>query len=101
MESFNDLIDEFYEEIKGDYTITKEELKRVCKSPFLFIKKTISSGEMKNIRIKYFGLFKANGRRVRYFYNHSLEQLKKGLITEEQMKIREQTYKNYIKNHEE
>lgn len=52
---FNQLIDEF---IKENPDHTKEDLMEICKLYFTYIREEIESGNLNQIRIKYFGSFR-------------------------------------------
>jgi nucleoid DNA-binding protein len=59
-------VEEYWNMVEDQYDITFEEFKRVCISPFRFIKNSMASGILKNIRIKYFGVFRVSERRVKF-----------------------------------
>ena len=52
------LLKQYYEKVKDNYpSVSYEEFKKICYSPFEFVKQEISSGELPVIRLKYFGTF--------------------------------------------
>ena len=82
MERFLHNVKEYWEEVKDQYDIDYTEFKEVCRSPFRFIKESMSSGLLKNIRIKYLGLFKVSSRRVKYSLKSLQENFDRDAISQ-------------------
>ena len=66
-----DLIEEYYNTIKDKYPdLTPEDCKEICSAPWKFLKQEIESGELPEIRFKYFGSFQVyKGRAENMLYN--------------------------------
>ncbi len=53
-----ELVEEYYDEIKDKYPgLTFEQLKEIVFAPWRFLKKEMESGELNEVRFKYFGTF--------------------------------------------
>lgn len=62
-----DLIDEYYNSIKGQYPgLTKEQCNQICSAPFIEVRKGIESGIFVNIRLQFFGTFVAYPKKLSY-----------------------------------
>jgi len=69
-----ELIQEFYNQEKHKYPdLTLEQFKEVCFGPWRFVKTQMESGELPEVRLKYFGTFQVYEGRAK----HMLENLKK------------------------
>jgi len=91
----NNLIEEFYN-IKGkNYSVSIEECKLICNSPFKFVKEILNRGILKNIRLQYFGVFEVSSSRVKYSKKSLEESYAKGLIPEKRYKERKEVLNNY------
>ena len=66
-----DLIQEYYNTIKETYPdLTPEDCKEICSAPWKFLKQEIESGELPEIRFKYFGTFQVyKGRAENMLFN--------------------------------
>lgn len=62
---FIDLVDEFYQTIKDKYNISLEELRLVCKAPFIQLKNIISGQDIHDIRFKHLGVWKIHKQSIR------------------------------------
>ena len=60
----------------------KIEYSKICNSIFKMLKDKIDSGDLKNIRLKYFGVFEVNKPMVKYAKKKLIENYNKGYITE-------------------
>ena len=60
----------------------KIEYTKVCNSIFKMIKDKIDTGNLKNIRLKYFGVFEVNKPMVKYSKKKLIDNYNKGYITE-------------------
>ena len=67
----NELIEEFYTKNLSKFPhLTLEEFKEVCFGPWRFLKDEIESGELPEVRFKYFGTFQVyKGRAENMLYN--------------------------------
>lgn len=74
-------IDNYFEKEGFKYGVPLEEFRKVCRTPFLFIKKVMATGKLKNIRLQFFGTFKISQGRYKYF-----ERMNKLKITENEGK---------------
>jgi hypothetical protein len=62
-----DLIEEYYNSIKGQYPgLTKEQCNQICSAPFIEVRKGIESGTFVNIRLQFFGTFAAYPKMLGY-----------------------------------
>ena len=66
-----DLIEEYYKTISDKHpSLTLEECKEICTAPWFFLKKEIESGELPEVRFKYFGTFQVyKGRAENMLFN--------------------------------
>ena len=63
----SDVIEEFYKQQEHLHdSISINELRLICNSPFKFTKEVINRGTLKNIRLQYFGVFEVSPSRVKY-----------------------------------
>ena len=89
-------IEEFYEELKEEYPeLTLSDFNNICRGPFRFIKEVISSGELKDIRLQYFGIFQVSKSRVKYNKKMLEENYKKGNIPESRYFKKKKILENY------
>lgn len=67
----DELIEEFYRKIINNYPqLTLEQLKQICFTPWKFLKQEMESGELTEVRFKYFGTFQVYpGRAVHMLHN--------------------------------
>lgn len=85
----DDLINEFYEVYKNEFTgLSKEDIKKICYTPFKHLKEEMSSDELPEIRLRYFGLFKVHPSRAK----HKLRSIK------ERFKLHKISPKQYFKD---
>lgn len=54
----SNIYEEILDEIKGDFTLSKMELERICDSQFRVIRNTMSNREGKVIQLIYLGKFR-------------------------------------------
>lgn len=66
-----EIIEEYFIKIADQYpSLTLEECKEICNAPWRFLKKEIESGELPEVRFKYFGTFQVyKGRAEMMLYN--------------------------------
>lgn len=83
MKSNSNNIEEFYNEIRGKYSsISLEDTDKICRGPFKFIKEVISSGELKDIRLEYFGVFEVSKRRLNFKKKSLQESYENGTVSQ-------------------
>lgn len=58
--------EELIEELAKKYHVSPEEVKKAVNSQFKFTRDKISSGNFPEIRIPYFGLFRAKESRIKH-----------------------------------
>ena len=76
-----DLLEELHKRIKEDYPdLTIDQLKEICHTPWLQLKKEMESGELSEVRFKYFGTFKVYPGRARLLLKSMKEKFKNQLI---------------------
>ena len=95
MESFLTNVEQYWEEVKDQYDISFDEFKEVCKTPFKFVKEIISSGVLKNIRLKYFGVFEVSKSRVTFSKKTLEKNYSRGVISEEKYSKKLKTLNSY------
>lgn len=91
-------IEEYFQEVGEEYNIEFDEFKKICLTPFLFIKEVMSSGKLKDIRLQYFGIFKVSPSRVTFSKKAIKENFDKGLISEDRFNKRMEVLNNYERN---
>ena len=89
------LIEEFYQEEGHKHSITLEECKLICSSPFKLVKEVFTRGLLKNIRLQYFAVFEIVPGRVKYSLKNLEESYAKGNISEERYNKRKLILSNY------
>lgn len=67
----SNIYEEILDEIKGDFTLSKMELERICDSQFRVIRDTMSNREGKVVQLIYLGKFRPT------VYNQDYIKLKK------------------------
>lgn len=95
MDSFLTNVEEYWEEVKDQYDVSFEEFKIICRSPFKFVKEVMSSGILKNIRLKYFGVFEVSKSRVNYCKKSLQKNYDKGLVSKKHYNKRMEILNNY------
>lgn len=97
-----DLLDEFYNKVKEDFPdLTKEQIVKICRNPFYYIRKQMSSGEFPLIHIKYLGKFLVYPGKVKALLRTYDRQLYRKAITPEEFKDRITNLKNFLLKNEE
>lgn len=90
------LMSEFHQEIKEKYPdVDYNQIKDICFGPWMFLKKEMESGELKDVRFEFFGVFKVHEKRVDGMIklNDRLLQVKK--ITEDKYNHYKNMYEKY------
>jgi len=90
-------IEEYYETVKDMYDVDFTEFNIICRTPFKFVKRIMNSGVLKDIRLKYFGVFKVAPSRVSYSKKRIKENLKKGVISQEKYDKKMEILNNYVR----
>jgi ribosomal protein S17E len=71
------MIDEYYNSIKGDNPgMTREQVAECCMPPFIYLKREIESGELPTIRLKYLGVFLVYPKRATALLANLTERFK-------------------------
>lgn len=96
MNSFSNNVEEYWKQVKNQYNISFDEFKKVCYTPFKFTKEIMSSGILKNIRFKYFGVFEVSGSRVKYCKKSLQANYDKKVISEKHYNKRLKILENYV-----
>lgn len=92
-----DAIKEYYEQVKDKYpNIDFEKFRKICKSPFEFIKKCIRSNDMPKIMIKYIGKFRIFPGRIKKALKSNDLYLEREIITPEYHQEKKGIYENYL-----
>lgn len=92
MESSATNIEQYYDTVKEQYPdISLEHFKLICTAPFKQVKKVMSSGILRNIRLQFLGVFEVSQSRVKYSKKTLQANYDNGLISEkrytERMKV--------------
>ena len=92
MESSASNIEQYYEQVREQYpNIDLEHFKVICTAPFKQVKKVMSSGVLRNIRLQFLGVFEVSQSRVKYSKRSLQANYDNGLISEkrytERMKV--------------
>lgn len=95
METTKSNVTQYFEEVNDLYDIDFEHFKRICLTPFIFVRNIISSGVLCNIRLQYFGVFEVSPSRVKYSKKTLEKNFKEGLIPEERYNRRITVLNNY------
>ena len=83
MESSASNIEQYYDQVKEQYPdITLEHFKLICTAPFKQVKKVMSSGILRDIRLQFLGIFEVSGSRVKYSKKTLTENFENNLISE-------------------
>lgn len=97
-----DLVKEYYERVKHLYPgIPYEEFKLSCVTPFTFVRKEIESGELKTIRLKYFGTFLVYPKRVTGMLERMKQQFKDLKLDAKVYFTKKAMLEKYIEKHTE
>lgn len=91
------LIKEFKETIKEEFPeVSTETLKEIVFGPWRFLRDEMESGDLPEVRFKYFGKFVVYKGRAKFMLYKNKERLKKGLITQDQFSRYQEMIKNYL-----
>jgi len=70
--------EDIFEKLSNKYNIPREVIKTMCHHEFKVVKESMSDNKLPNIRLKYFGLFKASQIRKKKAYETELKKFKEG-----------------------
>jgi len=89
--SNKELIEEFYELNKDKYPgLSLEQFKEICHAPWRYMKHEIESGELSEIRLKYFGVFRVYpGRAEKMLENLKTRFSKQQIEPKEYFRLKE------------
>lgn len=93
----DDLINEFYKTI-GNSDITLEQAKDICYGPWRFLKEEMESGELSEVRFKYFGTFQVYPGRAKNMLVKLKERVN-SISTQEYLRI-ENILNNFLNKNE-
>lgn len=80
----SDYIHEFYDRIHSDYPhISFNQVDNICRANFRMVKKEFESGSLRNIRLRYFGVFTVYRGRAKGLLSKTENMLTDGKITTE------------------
>jgi hypothetical protein len=83
MESSASNIEQYFETIKEQYPdITLEHFKAICTAPFKQVKKVMSYGVLRDIRLQFLGVFEVSQSRIKYSKKALTENFENNLISE-------------------
>jgi hypothetical protein len=88
-------IEQYYQQVKDKYDMDFVDFKIICSSPFIFLKKIMSSGVLKNIRLQYLGTFEVSPSRVMYSKKTLQQNYDNNLISKERYEQRMKILNNY------
>jgi|SRR5690606_6171424 len=90
-----ELIEEYYNQEKRFSSISLDEFKLACKAQFELVKKEMGNGELRNIRLKYFGNFVVYPGRVKHLNERLDKQKIDGTISDHDHDKLKKMYKDY------
>lgn len=83
MESSASNIEQYFEQVKEQYpNITLEHFKLICTAPFKQVKRIMSSGVLRDIRLQFLGVFEVSQSRIKYSKKTLTENFENNLISE-------------------
>lgn len=93
-----DLMSEFYQEIKKDYPdIDYNQLKDICFGPWMFLKQEMESGDLRDVRFEFFGVFTVHEKRVQGMLNVNNKLLETGKLSQNKFNQYKEMYDKYFK----
>lgn len=99
--SNQELVEEFYELNKHLYPdMDFEEVKLCCTTPFLSVRREMESGNLKTIRLKYFGTFLTYPRRIEHVLMRMEVQFKNLTLSAKTYFEKKAMIDKYLKKHE-
>lgn len=100
IEESDDLISEYYEQVKDKYNISLDHFKIVCKVPFLFFQKMMAHPDLPIIKIKYFGRFLIFPSTAKGIIKAQTEKFNRGEISEQEFIDTTQSLKRHSDEYE-
>jgi hypothetical protein len=98
--SNQELVEEFYEANKHLYPgMSLEEVKLCCNTPFLFVRKEMESGDLKTIRLKFFGTFLTYPKRIEHVLIRMERQFKELTLSAKTYFEKKAMINKYLKKH--
>ncbi len=94
------LIEEFYESDDFGPNHNLEEFKKICNAPFSLVKRVMSSGELRDIRLQYFGVFSVSRPRVKYTKKNLIKKFENGNIPQKRFEDKIKQFEEYEKRFE-
>ncbi len=97
-----ELIEEFYQRNKDKYpNVSLEQFRDVCFGPWRFLKQEMESGDLPEIRLKYFGTFQVYQGRARNMLHNLKQRFQfKKIDSKQYFKLKEMLEK-YLKRFED
>ena len=93
-----ELFEAFYLKKKAEYPhLTFEQFKEIVSTPWLFVKQQMETGELPEIRLKFFGNFKVYPKKAASELNKLDDRLERKLISPEQHKKFKEMIETYLK----
>ena len=79
------LILDFHKQKEEEYpNVTLDQAKEICNSPWLFLKEEMESGELPEIRFKYFGTFQVYQGRAKNMLENLKERFRFNKVAKEE-----------------
>jgi tRNA-dihydrouridine synthase len=92
-----ELFEAFYLMKKYEYPhLSFEQFKEIVSTPWLYTKQQMESGELPQIKLKFFGKFKVYPKKAMFELSQLDERLEKNLITPEQHKEFKEMIEKYL-----
>jgi hypothetical protein len=96
-----ELIQEYYQKVKHLYPdVPYEEFKLACTTPFLFARKEMESGELKTIRLKFFGTFLVYPKRAKSMLEKMKSQFQELKLDAKVFFTKKAMLEKYLEKHE-
>lgn len=95
------LVIEFHKLKSAEFPdITLEQAKQICPGPWLFLKKEMESGELAEIRFKYFGTFQVYYGRAKIMLDKLKERFRFNKIAKEEYFRIKDMLEKFIENYD-
>lgn len=96
-----ELIEEYFEKVKHQYPgVTFDQFKLSCTTPFLKLRKEMESGELKTVRLMYFGTFVVYPKRVAGMLETLKEQFRDLKVDAKLYFYKKEIYEKFLSKHE-
>ena len=97
----DDLLKEFFKKMQDKYPdITIEQAKDICHGPWRFLKREMESGELSEVRFKYFGTFQVYKGRAKNLLLKLDKQYEDKIISEKEYLRIKTKKKKFLSNEE-